>query len=222
MLEHHRPNYFAILFTPRTGSHLLRSALAEHPDIASISTEGDTNPYVMHNWDLYPPTDRLTGHKMSAVHLHVRDRFGMIACPVIVTYRHNKLSQHISAILGTRDGYWSLSRQDYYDTVVRKQEQEVTHKQYKDKKFRLNVDGALRNIGVWQRVEARMRLFFPGALWIEYGDLVGGDGFGQAQEFLGLPVMELPKLLKKQSKGANLEYISNLNEVLNSPLAGWV
>jgi hypothetical protein len=51
---------------------------------------------------------------------------------------------------------------------------------------------------------------------------VGGDGLDKAQEFLGLPVIKLPRPLKKQSKGVNLEYISNLDEVLASPLAGWV
>jgi hypothetical protein len=125
--------------------------LAEHPDIASISTEADTNPYIIHNSNLYPPVEKLTGHKLSAVHIYVRDRFGVVACPVIFTYRNNKLSEYISMILGVRDGFWSVSHNEYYDIIVAKQKQHVKHRQYNDKKMRLNIDGALNTIGGWRR-----------------------------------------------------------------------
>jgi hypothetical protein len=222
MLRHYQPNYFAILFIPRSGSHLLRSALAAHPDIASISREVDTNQYIADNRNLYPPVDKLTGHKLSAVHLHTRDRFHMVACPAIATYRNNKLSQHISNILGTRDGFFSVSRRDYDEVIFGGQERPIEHRNYKDKKFRLDIDNALLYIRTYQKTEARVRQLFPDTLWLEYGEIAYGDGFRKAQEYLGLRVIELPKLLKKQSKGTNLEYITNLDEVLQSPLAGWV
>lgn len=205
-------NYFIILFTPRTGSHLCRSTLVTHPDVVDISKETITNQ-ILEAGDcneLWIPVHGLHGHKISANTLNLHKLFDVLIeslpldCKIIITYRNNKLSQFISRVLATRDNCWGES--------VR----------YKDEKIDVSINEAIWSIAKWQKIENDMRVAFPDALWVEYGELVDTSGFKKIQKFLQLPTIELEKQLKRQSKGVNFDYVKNRDDVMNSELAGWI
>jgi hypothetical protein len=146
----------------------------------------------------------VSGVKICSCDLYDTEQIDTIAgFPTIVSYRHNKLSQIISRQLAMRAKKW-------------------LHVPYADEKMYLDLRSAQRVIDYFLRVEEAVREKLPDALWIEYGEMCSGSGIIKAQKHLGLRVMDLPIVIPKQSKGANIEYVSNVDELLKSPLAGWV
>lgn len=196
--------YFSLLYLPRTGSHFLRTCLQSHTQIDTVVHEGITGPIIDSGRDLWPETDATIGKKLSSSKLRNLGRLSIVREPAIVTYRNNKLAQYISLQLAERDHRWTSKAGNYIDSPIK-----------------IDIDHAIKMIRYWDRIEERVRMVVN-ALWLEYGELVGGDGLIRAQQHLGLPVETLRRTLTKQSRGANISYVSNLDEILRSPLAGWV
>jgi hypothetical protein len=151
------------------------------------------------------PQPYMTGVKLASAFLYEKARIHEVKCPKISTYRHNKVSQLISFYLARRENRW----QDWA---------------YKDEKIHIPMDEAIYWINSWIAAEETIRSTFneDECLWVEYGDLVSGKAYEEIQRHLGLPVMELKPTHKKQAQKPNIDYLENLDEFLNSELAGWI
>jgi hypothetical protein len=93
---------------------------------------------------------------------------------------------------------------------------------YSDDPLHIDIEDAAREIKVMMDCERRTRTEVPNALWVEYGELIAGDGLERVQKFLGLPYQKLYTCTVKMSKGINLDYVENVDELMKSELAGWV
>lgn len=213
MLVHNSTdNCFALLYTARTGSHLCKAALESHPDIVQVIPETYTSPRILDEW-WCPPCDKtiitpepyLTGLKLATDFLVNAARLHEVTCPKIVSYRNNKLSQIISLLLGKRDGF------------------QYSH--YLEEKIDVPIDYAIWMINRFIKSEKAVRdMFGDTCLWVEYGEIAAGSCYQKMQEFLQLPVVDLvpePAMIKQSNKPL-IEYVGNVDELLDSPLAGWV
>lgn len=206
MLEHLSvENCFALLFTVRTGSHLCKSALISHPEIQQIWAEKYTSDLILEDKQIITPQPFMTGLKLASPYLYEKERIHEVTCPKIATYRNNKLSQLISFLLARRENLWG-------DTP------------YSDEHVRVPIRKGIYWINTWIAAETAIREAFSDqeCLWVEYGDLASGKAHEEMQRHLGLDVVDLVPIRKKQAQKPNIEYVENIDEVLNSELAGWV
>lgn len=207
MLNHCR--FFSQLFLPRTGSHYTRSLLESHPDVSKFAFESGndggpgTNDLIKLGVDTlrmrHHPT-KLVGLRTNGVLLVDYNRYYLLEDKVIMNYRMNKLEQYISLILA-----W---------------EHKFIYQQY-EKKISINIDSALKIIDKWLKIEEIIRSRID-AYWIEYNEVLEGNVLQDVLKYLGLSHFPLTSDLPKQSTRPHLDYVVNLDEVINSSLSSWL
>lgn len=153
-------------------------------------------------WGLNKHYTGFCGKKLFSPTLCNNGLLDIVNCPAIVTYRNNKLSQYISRLLARRYG-WSIH-------------------EYGSQKVHVQIEDAVRFIKSTIEVEETIRKRIKNCLWVEYGEITSGECFTKMQEFLGVKPIKLTSHLNKQSKGPLIDYVANVDELLDSELAGWI
>ena len=191
---------FVILYTDRTGSTFCRSALESNPHIGHIEHEYFVGKRIRSGGPIL--TNHHVGFKIHLPELINSGRLHELKCRKIVMYRHNKLSQFISYRLAYQNSIWH-------------------HEPYPDTKIHIDIGKCVRQIRIWTDIENAVRQM-DNCLWLEYGEAISGKRFPEIQEFLGVPTVKLRPTTVKQANRPNIGYVSNVDELLKSELAGWV
>ena len=210
---------FAIISHPRSGSHMLASALESRGDVVA-------------DWEPFNETIRPIGANQSVPQIYSRifaagklDRYAAVGfilhrtqgrrqwseiwhrvtndrdLKIVLLHRRNLLARYVSNLIARRTNVWQARRPNASAAKVH-----------------INVDDFVRNVRRVERLYDQAWLRFAGhdVLPVAYEELVKGDSAWQElQCFLGLPVMSLQPVTCKQETRTLRDAVINYRGIVS-------